>query len=78
MDLRFGRWNVRRVYGASSLKTVASEFAKYNLDLLAVQQVRWDKGGSQPAGNFIFIYRNGIAYQLLRDRIFHRKGTQVI
>jgi hypothetical protein len=31
MDMRFGMWNVRRVYRAGSIKTAASELAKYNL-----------------------------------------------
>jgi hypothetical protein len=32
----YGTWNVRSVYKAGSLKTVPSELAKYNLDLMAV------------------------------------------
>jgi len=31
MDIRFGTWNVRSVYGAASLKTVSSDLAKCNL-----------------------------------------------
>jgi exonuclease III len=40
MDVRFGTWNVRSLYRAGSLKTVANEMVKYNLDLVAVQEVR--------------------------------------
>jgi hypothetical protein len=36
--------NVRSLYRTGSLKTVASEFAKYILDLVAVQEVRWVEG----------------------------------
>jgi hypothetical protein len=36
------------VYRAGSANTVASEVAKYKLDLVTVQEVRWDQGGSQP------------------------------
>jgi len=36
--------NVRSLYRAGSLKTVASELAKYNLDSVAVQEVRCDEG----------------------------------
>jgi len=32
MDMRFGTWNVRSLYRAGSLKTVASELARYKLD----------------------------------------------
>jgi len=49
MDTRFGTWNVR-----SPLNTVASELAKYNLHLLAVQEVRWDKGGRRL---YIFLWK---------------------
>jgi hypothetical protein len=33
MDLRFGTWYVRGLCRVSSLETVASELAEYNLDL---------------------------------------------
>jgi len=33
--MRFGVWNVRSLYREGSLKAVASELAKYNLDLVA-------------------------------------------
>jgi len=36
MDIRFGTQNVRSVYRAGSLKTVASKLAKCKLDLVAV------------------------------------------
>jgi hypothetical protein len=31
------------------LKTVARELGKYKLDLVGVQEVRWDKGGTEQA-----------------------------
>jgi len=34
------------------MKTAASELAEYNLHLIAVQEVTWDKGSSQPADNY--------------------------
>jgi exonuclease III len=58
MDMKFGTWNVRSLYRAGSRKTVTSELAKYNLDLVAVQEVRWDKGDSQTADDRIFFYGN--------------------
>jgi hypothetical protein len=53
MDLRFGTWNVRRMYRAGSLRTVAEEVWEYKLDLVGVQ-VRWDRGGTEPAGQYTF------------------------
>jgi exonuclease III len=46
MDMRFGTWNVRSLYRSGSLKTVTRELRKYKLDLMGVQEVRWDKGGT--------------------------------
>jgi exonuclease III len=54
MDMRFGTWNVRSLYRAGSLMTVAKEISKYKLDLMGVQEVRWDKGGTEPAGEYTF------------------------
>jgi len=36
MDIKHRTWNVRSVYKAGSLKTVASETAKYKLHVVAV------------------------------------------
>jgi exonuclease III len=49
MDMIFGTWNVRSLYRSGSLKTVARELGKYKLDLVGVQEVRWDKGGTERA-----------------------------
>jgi hypothetical protein len=38
MDLRFGTWNVRSMYRAGSLRTVAEEVSKYTFDLVGVQR----------------------------------------
>jgi hypothetical protein len=35
--------------------TVAEELARYKLDLVGVQEVRWDKGGTIRAGIIIFL-----------------------
>jgi hypothetical protein len=40
MDMRFGIWNLRSLYKAGSLKTVASELGRYHFDLMALQEVR--------------------------------------
>jgi exonuclease III len=47
MDKRFGTWNVRSLYRIGSLKTVARELRKYKLDLMGVQDVRWEKGDTE-------------------------------
>jgi len=42
--MRFGTWNVRSLYWAGSLTAAATVLARYKLDLVGVQEVRWDKG----------------------------------
>ena len=42
-DTLLGTWNVRSLYRAGSLMTVAKELARYKLDLVGLQEVRWDK-----------------------------------
>jgi hypothetical protein len=37
MDVICETWNVRSLHGAGSLKTAASEVAKFNLHVMAVQ-----------------------------------------
>jgi hypothetical protein len=37
-----------------------SILVKYNLDLVAVEDVRWDDSGSQPAEDGTFLYGNGM------------------
>jgi hypothetical protein len=44
MDMRFGTWNVRCLYTAGSLKTVARELRMNKLDLVGEEEVRWKKG----------------------------------
>jgi hypothetical protein len=39
--------------------TVAREFAKYKLDFVGVQEVRWDKEGTVRAGEYTFFYGKG-------------------
>ena len=38
-------WNVMSLCRAGSLTVAAGELARYKLDLVGVQEIRWDKGG---------------------------------
>jgi hypothetical protein len=42
-----------------SLITVSKELSKYKLDLVGVHEVRWDEGGTEPAGEYTFFCRKG-------------------
>jgi hypothetical protein len=57
--MRFGTWNVRSMYRAGSLRAVAEEISKYKLDLVGVQEGRWNRGGNELAGECTFLYGKG-------------------
>jgi hypothetical protein len=58
-DIVLGPWNVRGLYRAGTLTSVARELARYKLDLVGVQEVRWEKGGTVRAGDYNFFYGKG-------------------
>jgi exonuclease III len=54
--MRFGTWNVRSFCRSGSLKMVARELRKYKLDLVGVQEVRWETGGTERAEDYTYFY----------------------
>jgi len=52
--MRFSTWNVRRSYRSGSLTAATRELARYKVDLVGVQVVKWDQGGMVRARNYIF------------------------
>jgi exonuclease III len=74
MDMRFGTWNVRSPYRIGSLTTVARELGKYKLDLVVVQEVRWEKGGTERAEDYTFLYGQGTGDRQLGTGFFVRKN----
>ena len=51
--MKLGTWDVR------SLKAAARELARCKLDVVGVQEVRWDKEGKVRAGDYYFFYGKG-------------------
>jgi hypothetical protein len=58
--MRFGTWNVRRLCCREGLiMRVVRELSKYKLDIVGVQGVRWDRGGTEPACEYTFFFWKG-------------------
>ena len=55
--MRFGTWNVRSLYRLGSLTSAGRELARHKLDLVGVQEVRWDNGSTVRAEDYNFFYR---------------------
>jgi len=56
MDMKFVTWDVRSLYRESSLETVVRGLAKCRLDLVVVQEVRWDTSGNEPGGDYTYLH----------------------
>jgi len=52
--MRFGTWNVRNLYRAGSFTAAARELARYKLDIVGVQEVRWGREGTVRAEDYNF------------------------
>jgi exonuclease III len=62
--MKLGTWNVRSLYRAGSLKAAARKLARYQLDEVGVQEVRWDIGGTVRAGDYNFYGKGNENHQL--------------
>ena len=56
LDVKHRNMSHSGLYRAGSLTAAARELARYKLDLVGVQEVRWDKGGTVGAGGYNFFY----------------------
>jgi hypothetical protein len=56
MDMRFGTWKTRSLYRAGSLETKKKKLSKYKLDLMVVQEVRWEGSDTELAAEYTFLH----------------------
>jgi exonuclease III len=77
--MRFGTSNVRSLYRIGSLKTVVREMGKYKLDLVGVQEVRWEKDGIERAEEYTFFYGQGNGdHQLGTGFLVHKRIVSAV
>jgi hypothetical protein len=58
-DTRFGTWNVRSLKKTGSLQPIARELGKCKLQLMSVQEIRWETGGTERPEDYTFFYGEG-------------------
>jgi exonuclease III len=75
--MKFGTWNVRSLYRIGSLKTVSRKLAKCKLDLVGVQEVKWGKGGTEPADDYTFLCGNVNANCHIGTGLYIHKGLGI-
>jgi hypothetical protein len=46
-------------YSAASVMTVSKELSEYKLKLVGIQEGRWDRGDTEPAGEYTFCCGKG-------------------
>jgi hypothetical protein len=73
MDMRFDTRNVRNLYRVVSLTAAARELTGYKLDLVGVQEVRWDKWGTVRAVDYSTFCGKGKENQLGTGLCVHHR-----
>jgi len=56
MDLTFGTWNVQTMLQPRKMMEIADEVLKLGIDLVALQEIRWQSQGEINKKNFTVIY----------------------
>ena len=54
--MRFGTWNVRTLLQAGGMNAIAEEVEKYNMDAVALQEIRWKGKGVIRKSKFTMYY----------------------
>ena len=56
MIMKVGSWNVRTMLQAGKMAEIADELLKYDLDITALQEIRWKSYGRIRKPRYTFLY----------------------
>lgn len=73
-----GTWNVRNLCRFCSLTEAARELARCKLDLVRVEDVRWDKGVTASAGIIIFLWKKKRKSSIGNKIFVHHKTVSTV
>jgi len=74
----FGTCSVKSLYRAGTLTAAVRKVARYESDLVGVQEVRWDKGGTVRAGDCIFIHGKETKINWKQDFFVHHRTVSTV
>ena len=78
-DVLLGKRSVKELYRVGSLTAAAREVARYKLDVVGEQEVRWEKGDTVRAGDYNFFYGNvGENHQLGTGFFVHQRIASAV
>jgi len=78
-EMKMAKWKFRSFYREGSLKAAASELARYKLDVVGVQEVKWDKEGTVRARDYNFFYgKENENHQLGTGVLVHRRLVSAV
>ncbi|XP_025199561.1 uncharacterized protein LOC112597650 [Melanaphis sacchari] len=81
-DFRIGTWNVRSLFRTGALTTSQSCLERYEMDITAIQEVRWTSSGSLKSQGMTLFYNGedkherGVGF-IIKDNIATKKLNEL-